>query len=50
MTPITTFEKTLDQQKTIVLKCLQILNQVEHVEEGGVELVERANNQPIVED
>jgi hypothetical protein len=33
-----------------VLRCLQILSQAELVEEVGVELVEGAINQPIVED
>jgi hypothetical protein len=50
MTPIETFEKTLDRQRTITLTCFQILNQTELVEEGGAEPIEGAINQPIVED
>jgi hypothetical protein len=51
MTPITTFEETLDRHKVIVAPtCLQILIQVEHVKEINVEHVEGAINQPIAED
>jgi hypothetical protein len=38
-TPITTFEDTPDQQKTIAPTCFQILSQAEPVEEACVEHV-----------
>ncbi len=50
MTPITTFEETLDRQKTATLTSFQILNQVELVEERGVKPIEGAINQLVIED
>ncbi len=43
MTPITTFEETLDQQGITELTCLQILSQAQPIEEADVELVKGAN-------
>jgi hypothetical protein len=50
MTPIATFEDTLDRQKITTPTRLQILSQVKPMEEVGVEHVERAFNQLVVED
>ncbi len=49
-TSIATFEETLDQLKTIVLICLQILSQAKHVEEASVEHVEGDINQLVAKD
>jgi hypothetical protein len=49
-TSIATFEETLDQLKTIVLICLQILSQVKHVEEASIEHVEGDINQLVAKD
>jgi hypothetical protein len=43
-TPITTFEETHDQQKTVVLIGLQILSKIEPLEEVGVEPIKGAIN------
>jgi hypothetical protein len=47
ITPITTFENTLDWQKVVAQTSLQILNQVELVEVASVEHVEEVINRLI---